>query len=161
MSSAKRFFFFLRLIYSSFTEVSNKKKLLVICLTILVLAEFIAIVVYYSELQPISAFTDSKHADVVSHTLSVAAALNACVDTALALSVVALLHRRRAEVPFKRTISIIDHIMIYSVGSGLLTAAFALASFVTSLTMPKNFIYVMLWQLAPKRESIFQSIRTR
>ena len=85
-------------------------------------------------------------------------AINAFVDTVLALSIVVCLRRRRSEVLFSRTNSIIDRIMLYTVGSGLLTAAFALAALITSIVMTDNLVFVLILEVLPKRKSIFPQI---
>ena len=138
----------------TFTSVSDKKKLLVICLVTLILAQFISLLVYYLQLRPIPEFTRA----VPARAILVSSALNACVDTALALSIVILLYRRRSGVPFTKTSSMIDRIMTYTVGSGLLTSAFGLAGLVTYLTMKTNLVYVLLYEMLPKSESRFWTL---
>ena len=135
-------------------SVSDKNIALAGCFVILISAEFIAAMVSFAELLPITFFTKSGHTTFPLHSIWASAAMNAGVDTALALTLVILLHRRRSEVRFTRTSSIVDRIMMYTVGSGLLTAAFALAGLVTSLTMTKNFVFVLILEMLPKRESI-------
>lgn len=132
--------------------MNNKKKALTICLVLLVLAQFISLIVFYAELLPISAFTQLGHVTSTSGAILLYTALNALVDTVLALSVAVLLYRRRTATPFRRTSSIIDRIMMYTVGSGLLTAAVAFAAFVAFLTMPNNLIFIMLQEISPKCE---------
>ena len=123
-------------------------------MTILVLAEFISGITYYVDLLPLDIFTQPEHRATALHSLFVATSLATSVDTVVALSIVVLLHRRRSEIPFSRTSSIIDRIMMYTVGTGLITAAFALAGLVTSIVM-QNFVYVLLLEMLPKRRPIF------
>ena len=133
--------------------MSNKNKVLSGGLAILVLAELVAKIVYYVELQPVQSFAQPAHTVSVEHILSTCAALAACADTALAFSIVILLHRSRSKIPFSRTSSMIDRIMMYTVGSGLLTAAFAFAGLVAFLTMKTNLVYILLLEMLPKREA--------
>ena len=140
------------------TEVNNKKKALAICLTTLVLAQFILFVISYSGLRPASIFNDSGNFALQASGLIGGAALGAIVDAVLALSIVVLLYRRRSEIPFSRTSSTIDRIMMYTVGSGLLTAASALASLVTMLTVRDNIVYIVPLVMLPKRESVCCSV---
>ena len=51
----------------------------------------------------------------------------------------------------------IDRIMMYTIGTGLLTSAFNVAGLVAGLTMTHNLVYVMLLELKPKREQSPQS----
>ena len=136
--------------------VNNNKKALAGSLLILVVSELICFMIYYSKLLSIEDFIQSKHTTLTKQYLSAVSALIACVDTALASSIAILLHRhrRKSKALFSRTRSIIDRIMIYTVGSGIVTATFAVAGFITSLTMPKNFVYIMLLHMLPKRESV-------
>ena len=134
--------------------MNDKKKTLAICLIILILAQFILFVIYFSEEQHLYSFVVSSNVTLGFRGLLTAVALGACVDAVLALSIVVLLHRRRSEIPFSRTSSMIDRIMVYAVGSGLLTAAFALASLITLVTMPLDPIWLVLLEMLPKCESI-------
>ena len=138
-----------------FLSVSNNNKTLAGCLIFLIVAELIASIFAYVNLKAVQTFAQSEIAPQYSRSISACSALAACVDTAIALSVVVLLYRRRSETAFRRTSSIIDRIMMYTVGSGLLTAAFALAGFITFLTMPNNLIFIMVQEMLPKRESIW------
>ena len=137
--------------------MNDKKKPLATCLTILVLAEFISAIILYLDLRPLVVFTQSEHRAKAKHSLFVATSLAASVDTVLALSIVALLHRGRSKTIFSRTSSIIDRIMMYTVGTGLVTAAFAIAGLITSIVMPNNFVYMLILQTLPKRTSVFIS----
>ena len=47
---------------------------------------------------------------------------------------------------------------MYTVGSGLLTALFALAGLITYVTMPTSLVYIVLFEMLPKRESAFWSV---
>ena len=81
--------------------------------------------------------------------------LTAFGDTALAFALVILLYRRRSRVSFTRTASMIDRIMIYTIGTGGLTAAFNIVGLVTALTMPNNLVYIMILEMLPARKSNF------
>ena len=138
--------------HHSHLSVSNKNSVLTGCFILLVLAQFVATVVLYSELQPTALFIKAGHSSFPLHTLWAGAVISTSVDIALALALVVLLYRCRTQIPFGRTRSIIDRIMMYSVGSGLLTAAFALAGLLTSLLTNRNFIFIVLMEMLPKRE---------
>ena len=127
-------------------------------MTTLVLAQFILFVISFSGLRPVSIFNGSVNVALQAYGLTGGAALGAIVDAVLALSIVVLLYRRRSEIPFSRTSSMIDRIMMYTVGSGLLTAASALASLVTMLTVRDNIVYIVPLVMLPKRESVCCSV---
>ena len=136
--------------------MNDKKKVLPICLLSLVLAQFISFVITFSGMQP-NSFVGTASTLVVPGLLA-GAALGAFADTVLALSIAVLLYRLRSKSPFRTTSSMIDRIMMYTVGSGLLTAAFALAAFITLLTMPDNIIYIVLLEMLPECESVCCSV---
>ena len=149
--------------FLSFNEVDSRKKTLAISLITLVLAQFILYVIYLSGLQPLSTINPASTASIAAgslgrHTLGVIMdtelVLGAFADTVLALSIVVLLHRHRSKTPFSSTSSMIDRIMMYTVGSGLLTAAFALSALVTFHMMPGSRIFLVLVEMLPKCESI-------
>ena len=141
------------LAYHLLLAVSKKNMMLAGCLIILILAQFIAVIVYYAKLKSVQSFAQSDYATLTSHTLAPCSALLACVDTAIALSIVVLLRRHSSEVFSKRTSSMVNRIMIYTVGSGLLTAGFAVAGLVTIFTMKTNSVVSSaILELVPKRE---------
>ena len=106
--------------FSPFTEVNNKKKVLAICLLSLVLVQFTLFVMSFSGMRPAPIFTPADDFVLRASGFVGGTALGAIVDTVLALSIVVLLRRHRSKVPFSRTSSMIDRIMMYTVGSGLL-----------------------------------------
>ena len=136
------------------TQVSNKKKILAICLLCLVLAQFILFVTTFSGMLP----TVNVTTFLVVRTFIGSMALGTIVDTVLALSIVIFLRRHRSKIPFAGTGAMIDRIMMYTVGSGLLTAAFALAALITMLRGQFSFIWLALLEMLPKRESICYSV---
>ena len=140
--------------------MSANSKALTTCLLLPILACFTSFVVYYRLELPDKLFEGSEHTDrsLPLPGLWVFSALNACVDTALALSLVILLHRSRSEIPFSRTSSVISRIIMYTSGTGVLTAAFALAGLIASVVMTKNFVFVLIFEILPKRESIYMNL---
>ena len=142
--------------------MSNKNVFLAGCSIILVLAELIAAIIYYVKLENTQSFVQSKGAVFYSYSLLASSALAVCVDTAIALSVVVLLRRHRSEVFSRRTSSMVDRIIIYTVGSGLLTAAFAFVGFILVLTLKPNFsASFLILEMLPKRElSLENGVRT-
>ena len=132
--------------------VSDKNMALAGGLIILVSAELVAAIIYYARLETAQSFVQSETAIFYSHSVLACSALAVCVDTAIVLSIVVLLFRYRSEVLSRRTSSMVNRIMIYTVGSGLLTAASALAGLVTTLTMTSVAASSLTLQMLPKRE---------
>ena len=134
--------------------MSDKNKILAIGLLCLVLTQFILFVTtFFGMLPTINVTTFSVVRAFIAST-----ALGTIVDTVLALSIVIFLRRHRSKIPFAGTGAMIDRIMMYTVGSGLLTAAFALAALITMLRGEFGFIWLTVLQMLPKRESICYSV---
>ena len=55
----------------------------------------------------------------------------------------------------------IGRLMVYTIGTGLLTSVFALAAFVTSFTSTNTLIFALMLEMLPKRESLFQGRHIR
>jgi len=68
---------------------------------------------------------------------------SACVcDTGIAVSLCYFLQQKRTG--YKRTDEIIDHLIIFSINSGLITSGASIACLVTYITIPKTWVYFTL-----------------
>jgi len=68
---------------------------------------------------------------------------SACVcDTGIAVSSCYFLQQKRTG--YKRTDEIIDHLMVFSINSGLITSVASIACLVTYITIPKTWVYFTL-----------------
>lgn len=67
-------------------------------------------------------------------------AMGAASDLAIALTLVALLHRARTG--FRRSETIINRLILFSINTGLLTSMCAVLSLVTITVFPSTFIYM-------------------
>ena len=138
--------------------MSNKNLILTSCLAALVLGEFIGVMVFYAKLKTVQTYVQPEFAAIVSHNLAACAALFACVDTAVALSIVVLLHRHRSEILSKRTNSMVNRIMVYTVGSGIVTSVFGLAGLATTLIKDLSvFAPCAIMEVLPKRKPPLES----
>ena len=71
-------------------------------------------------------------------------------DTVLALTLSFLLRRRKSK--FDKTNSLLNRIMIYAIGTGLITSVFGLVALITSIVTPMDPIYFAIGEVMPKRK---------
>lgn len=138
--------------------MSDKNRLLVGLLLVPLAASFVMVIVLFAQEVPSASRQSTQSGN--TPTLWASLSLVAFGDTALALTLVVLLYRRRSHVPFTRTASMIDRIILYTIGTGVLTAAFNLAGLVTSLAMRHNLVNAMLLEMLPKCKSKSPAICT-
>ena len=136
-----------------YTVVSNKNKVLTVFLFVLFLASFILAIDLFGQSTTTGPSSSGQSGDTAS--LWASAALGAFGDTVVALTLVSLLYRQKSHVTFTRTASMIDRIMMYTVGTGLLTAAFHITGLVTSIALTKDLVFITILEMVPKRGSNF------
>lgn len=127
--------------------MSDKNKLLVACLMVLSTGKFAADIVYFAQLYHITSNLQ------ITQYLTTAKALLAVImfaDTILAVTLVVLLRRRKSG--FNRTDSLFNRIMGYTIGTGLISGAWAFVGFLAAFLWPSLYIYVLVMEVIPKRE---------
>ena len=121
--------------------MSEKNSILAACLLVLASGELATSIVEFT------GESESKSNTEAARDISrvrAYAAVDVIVDTVLAVTLVILLHRRKAECIFSRTNSIINRIMLYTISTGLLTGILALVAFVLSYGMCLKFVSIRL-----------------
>jgi len=99
------------------------------------------------------------------HTLAWAGlaslACDAACDSFITLTLVYYLHTSRTG--FKRTESLINRLITWTINTGLLTSIFAIADFICILTMESNLVYVGVFFVVSKlyTNSILASVNMR
>lgn len=143
-------------------EVSNRNRVLLVLFLVLISAQFTSAVIFFAHGLQGSRVAQNASSFVVLKDMRIATGLLALVDTALAVTLIFLLRRRKAE--FRSMNSAIDRMQLsfntnllveswtFVVGTGLITGAWALVALVTSFIWPNNFVGAMLIALVPKRE---------
>ena len=141
--------------------MSNRNRTLVGFLLTSFLTSFILEIYHFA--QEISSKTGLRSSSrlVDAASLWASAGCAAFGDTALAFTLVFFLYRGRCQVSFTRTASMINRIIMYSLSTGLLIAAFVLAAIVTALAMPNTSVYILLLELIPKCESLLPAMERR
>ncbi|KAJ7599260.1 hypothetical protein C8J56DRAFT_1040155 [Mycena floridula] len=72
----------------------------------------------------------------------------AVCDTAIAVAMCFFLHRKRTG--YKKTDKVIDHLIIFSINTGLLTSVASIACLITYLLVPQTWVYLGLCFLISK-----------
>ena len=139
------------LFQSDVYEVSQKNRILTGILCADVLTQFVIAVVYYARIYNLSSWT--QFSDVV-HTEFAMNCISAFTDTLLGVVVVWLLWRSRSGI--RRTDSLINRLVMYMVGSGLVTSIFTVLALVSARVAPNSLIYLLADLVFPKREPPLQ-----
>ena len=143
--------------------MSKKNKLLVVSFVLLALGQASASIVFFAQTLPSRLSVD----ELPTTGLNASAGIGAFVDTALAVTLIILLRQRRNE--YKHMISVVDRATMsvefslftgawgYIVGTGLITGPWSIIALVTSITMPRNAVYVLMLDMLPKSTAIHPS----
>lgn len=145
--------------------MSEKNNRLAAVLLILISGKLAPIVVYFAQLYHITSALQLRDYMATATAMS---AVFAFVDTTLACTLVVLLRRRRSG--FDRTDSMINRIMRYTIGTGLVTGlklkqvmtvggmltscagVWALVGVVMTTALPNDFGYLLVFLTMPKRQ---------
>lgn len=122
--------------------VSDKNKVLVGCFLVLNAGQFAAGVLYFVQTFHKTDFTAVENTSTLA-SLRASSALAGFIDTALALTLVILLHRRRSGLRKMNSVvdratytirtGLITEAWVYTIGTGLITGPWALGCLVTSI----------------------------
>ncbi|OCB90410.1 hypothetical protein A7U60_g2421 [Sanghuangporus baumii] len=125
--------------------LSKKNRILTAILCLFILGQFTATIIYTIRL-----FSFSQVLQVVE-AVHVELAMNcimAFTDTMLALVLIYLLRKGRSGI--KTTDSIINRLIIYTVGSGLAMALCMIAALIAAQAAPNSFIYLVIDESLPR-----------
>ncbi|KAL5514827.1 hypothetical protein ACEPAG_2143 [Sanghuangporus baumii] len=125
--------------------LSNKSRILSAVLLLFVLGQFAATMVYSAQLYSFSQLEQVKAAVHVELAMN---CIMAFTETMIAVVLIYLLWKGRSGI--KRTDSIVNHLIIYTVGSGLVMALCMIAALIAAQAAPNSFIYLVIDQLLPK-----------
>ncbi|KAL5524130.1 hypothetical protein ACEPAG_8303 [Sanghuangporus baumii] len=120
-------------------NLSNSNYFVTGGLGFLVAAQLISTVVYISKTRSL------QHLAQLVTIVRYERAMNVIVlitDTAIALVLIYLLWSRRSG--FKKTESIINRLVAFTIGTGLITSIMAIVAFVAAETLPNSFIYLLI-----------------
>ena len=125
---------------------------LAVFLFVLFLALFIGDIVFFVEEIRLGTGSASSPQSEDTPVVWASAPLISFGDMTLAFTLVFILYRQRSQISFTRTASMVNRIMMYTIGTGLLTAVFALVGFVAALTMKHSLVWLAVFEVLPKCE---------
>ena len=130
-----------------FILVSNKNHLLTGFLITVVLAQLGVTLTYFGQVYH---FTNSVQLLTVLNTERAMNALVVVADTLIAATLIYLLWNHRSGI--RRTDSIIKRLVVYTIGTGLVTSLWGVIGIVGAQVMPSSFIYLLVALVMPKCE---------
>ncbi|KAI9460439.1 hypothetical protein HD554DRAFT_1587456 [Boletus coccyginus] len=121
-------------------RLSNESWLATGLVMILVIGEFVLVVVYAIQALPFKTFVQLTSLKTLSMSVNAVAAAG---DVLIAVLLCALLQRSRTG--FRRSDSLINKLIVFSINTGLLTSLCAIASLVSIVAWPNTFIYIAFY----------------
>ena len=118
--------------------MSKRNKVLTGLTITLVLGQFATTMAYFALVEPLTLFTQLGSVRNMSRAMS---ATIAFADIIIAGILVFLLHRSRSG--FKRSDSVINRLIPYTIASGLLTGVDGLLALIFSLVLPDTYSYMI------------------
>ena len=119
-----------------------------------ILGQLVASMYYSGRISEFSSFTQFHE------VLDSERAMNAVVaatDTLIAVVLIYLLLKQRTD--FKKTNGIINRLIIYTVGTGLVTAVWCIVGLIGTIVMPESFIYLLVDIVVCKCKTSFNHFR--
>ncbi|KAL5478324.1 hypothetical protein ACEPAI_2508 [Sanghuangporus weigelae] len=126
-------------------HLSNKSHILSAILFVFVLGQFAATMIYSARLCGFSQLSQVKE---VIHVELAMNCIMAFTETMLALVLIYLLWKGRSGI--KRTDSIVNRLITYTIGSGLVMALCMIAALIAAQSAPDSFIYLVVDESLPK-----------
>jgi len=121
---------------------SNGNLFVTVPLVMLVMAEFVSVVVYFSKAITMETFVEVNSLKALSMTVN---ALAVAGDVLITVASCILLHRSRSRL--RRSNTMINLLIIFSVQTGMLTSFCAIACLVSIAVWPNTFIYICFYFL--------------
>ncbi|KAI0713215.1 hypothetical protein C8Q76DRAFT_730655 [Earliella scabrosa] len=123
-------------------KLSEGKIYLVVPVLAMVLAEFVASIIYAVKGFSIPTFVELQQIKVLSVCMNVFAAVG---DVLIAGILCTILHNSRTS--FSRSNTLINKLMVFAVNTGLLTSVCACISLITFWALPNTFVYITFYFL--------------
>ncbi|KAI5121948.1 hypothetical protein M0805_002019 [Coniferiporia weirii] len=139
-------------------HLSNGNKYLTSGISILVVAQFITTCAYFAMEYKLTEFGQLT---ITNNIERAALAMIVVTDVAIASVLVYLLYSSRSG--FRRTDTVINRLIVYTVNTGLITALCAVAALITSLACPTTFLPDLFLFMIPKLyvNSMLASLNSR
>ena len=133
--------------------MSKKNLFLSGAVSVLVAAQFVATIVYYVKLYPLTTF-DEIH--TIYTIIRVINAVTAATDTIIAIVLVYLLYTTRSGL--KSSDTMMNRIVAFTVNTGLATSVCAIAGLITALTLPSTLVHVLFFMLISHCKYFFTAL---
>lgn len=121
-------------------RLSNKSIPVTVVVMSSVIAEFVLSIVYVAKALPFQTFVDLHELQGISSAIN---ATTAASDVLIAGCLCFLLQKSRTG--FRRSDTMINKLMLFSLNTGLLTGIFAVASLISISVWPNAFIYIAFY----------------
>jgi len=118
-------------------RLSNRSYILTGVVTLLVIGEFVAVLYYCAKAFQLQTYAQLVSVKNTSMSINVLAAAG---DVLIAIVLCSMLQKSRTG--FKRSDTMINKLIIFTMNTGLLTSLCAVASLVSILAAPNTFIYI-------------------
>lgn len=118
-------------------RLSNKSIVITVIVMSSVIAEFLLSVIYVAKSLPLRTFAELQQLKGISSAVN---AITAASDVLIAACLCFLLQKSRTG--FRRSDTMINRLMLFSLNTGLLTSIFAVASLISISVWPNAFIYI-------------------
>ncbi|KAL5492836.1 hypothetical protein ACEPAI_4284 [Sanghuangporus weigelae] len=125
--------------------ISSKNRLLTGILSLSILAQFVAIALYYGQI--FSFLQMEQFLNAIPTELAMNCII-AFTDTLIAVALIWLLRKSRSG--FKRTDSLINRLVMYTIGSGLVTSIVMILALINVCVAPHALYYLLADLLLPK-----------
>ena len=133
-------------------SVSDKCRPLVIALALLVFAQLVTSIIFFA--QNSSVFANLEMNETMVAAIKAMDTIATVVDFALAGSFAYFLHKKRDERISASLTSVLNQLILYTVGSGFLTGLCGLTGVVAAVASPSSYLYLLAGLIMPKRECI-------
>jgi len=124
------------------SPVSNRNLFVTVPLVILIAAEFVSVVVYFAKAITMDTFVQLATLKALSMTVNVLAVAG---DVLITVAFCVLLHRSRNSL--RRSNTMINMLIAFSVQTGMLTSLCAIDSLISIAVSPNTFIYISFYFL--------------
>ncbi|KAL5514829.1 hypothetical protein ACEPAG_2145 [Sanghuangporus baumii] len=138
--------------------LSNKNRLLTVILCAAVLAPMVLAIIYCGQLYKFSLLAELPRAIHIEIALNSVVAFS---DMLIALVMIWMLWNSRPGV--KRTDTIVNRLIAYTIGSGLVTALWVIVALIAAQVKPHSFVYLLVDLVLPKLyfNSVLASLNAR
>jgi len=126
-------------------NLSHRNSILTASLCLLCLGPLLTTIVYYAKAHRMQTFQELEAVYPISKAINVTSAVT---DTAIAATLIVLLHRSRTG--FKRSETVVNKLILFTINTGLLTSLSAIASLIAVTAGPSTFIYITFYFQVPR-----------